>query len=155
MGVQLWTDAGPVTVTWTSRFFPYGVEVFLEPIEHHLDQHEEGPTRNGPDPTAQWARRLGTPIRSTQIWWDQMELDPGTRSDGTIVSPARSVELPTAIRLDFDAGAVWLVAAIPQRPGMDHIFRPGDEIMVVFSTTRMHRMGYTDPRFTKSRTRQS
>ena len=27
MGVQLVTDAGPVTVTWTSAFYPYGVEV--------------------------------------------------------------------------------------------------------------------------------
>ena len=33
MGVQLVTDAGPMTVTWTNTFFPYGVEVFADPIE--------------------------------------------------------------------------------------------------------------------------
>jgi hypothetical protein len=36
MGVQLGTDLGPVTVNWTSTFHPYGVEVFHEPIGHHI-----------------------------------------------------------------------------------------------------------------------
>jgi hypothetical protein len=49
MAVQLGTDRGPVTLTWTSTFFPYGVEVFHEPIEAHLVRGEAGPERVGPN----------------------------------------------------------------------------------------------------------
>jgi hypothetical protein len=31
MGVQLTTDQGPATVTWTDTFYPYGVEIRPEP----------------------------------------------------------------------------------------------------------------------------
>lgn len=51
MGVQLGTDRGPVTVTWTSTFYPYGVEVFHEPIEYHLVPDEFGPQRVAPTVT--------------------------------------------------------------------------------------------------------
>lgn len=33
IGVQLSTDAGPVTLMWSNTFHPYGVEVFDDPIE--------------------------------------------------------------------------------------------------------------------------
>ena len=45
MGVELGTDLGPVTVTWTDTFYPYGVEVLDEPIEHRLASGDEGPER--------------------------------------------------------------------------------------------------------------
>jgi hypothetical protein len=48
MGVQLTTDTGPVTVTWTNTFYPYGAEVFDDPIERHLVLSETGPERIGP-----------------------------------------------------------------------------------------------------------
>jgi hypothetical protein len=32
MGVELDTESGPCCVLWTNTFFPYGAEVFLEPI---------------------------------------------------------------------------------------------------------------------------
>jgi hypothetical protein len=36
VGVQLTTDGGPVTVTWTNTFHAHGVEVFPDPLERHL-----------------------------------------------------------------------------------------------------------------------
>ena len=128
-------------------FYPYGVEVFLESIEHHLVLGQEGPTRNGPDPGGRWDSFLGMPIRLARIWWDRVDIGPATRVDGTVVEPARSVELPTALRLDFDAGPVWLVAAMPRGQAMEDVFGLADEIMVVFSSAKMHRMGYIDAGF--------
>lgn len=63
-----------------------------------------------------------------------------------MVEPARAVDVPTAIRLDFDAGPVWFVAAIRQTPSMEDVFIPGDEIMVVFATEKIRDMGSDDPR---------
>ena len=73
---------------------------------------------------------------------------PGPLSSGEVVERARAVDLPTALRLDFDAGSVWFAAAIPQAPSMEDVFIPGDEIMVVFSASKIRAMGYDDPAFT-------
>ncbi|MFI9384609.1 hypothetical protein [Kutzneria sp. NPDC052558] len=146
MGVELTSDAGPVTVTWTNTFFPYGVEVFHDPIAQHLLLGEDGPERIGPAGDTPWSPYLGTPIVGTAFHWDRLELGPSTRADGTVVDSARSVDVPTALRLDFPAGAVWFVAAIP----LPHTFIPGDEIMVVFSRDEMRAMGYDDPAFLRS-----
>lgn len=35
-GVQLSTDPGPATITWTDTFYPYDIEVFHNPIAEHL-----------------------------------------------------------------------------------------------------------------------
>ncbi|GAA1567157.1 MULTISPECIES: hypothetical protein [Kribbella] len=35
----------------------------------------------------------------------------------------------------------------PAIPAMERVFIPGDEIMIVFSATKIRDMGYTDPRF--------
>lgn len=43
MGVELVTDAGPRSVLWTDTFYPYGVEVFADPIGMHLRLGPEGP----------------------------------------------------------------------------------------------------------------
>lgn len=151
MGVQLSTDAGPVTVTWTNTFHPYGVEVFDDQIERHLVLGETGPQRIGPDPDSRWADYLDSPVKRAMTWWDRLELGPATLlSTGEIVEPARAVDLPTAVRLDFEAGPVWFVAAIPQAPSMVDVFIPGDEIMVVFTTDKIREMGYSDPSFTAS-----
>ena len=54
----------------------------------------------------------------------------------------------TALRLDFDAGAVWFVAAIPQpTPNRHRVFLPGEEIMVVFAREKMRDMGFQDREF--------
>jgi hypothetical protein len=147
MGVQLATDARPMTVTWTNAFYPYGVEVFADPIERHLVLGEAGPERIGPDGESRWTGFLDTPVLRAMTWWERIELGPATLTSGEVVEPARAVEIPTALRLDFNAGPVWFAAAIPQAPSMESVFIPGDEIMVVFSAAKMRDMGYVDPRF--------
>jgi hypothetical protein len=81
------------------------------------------------------------------VWWDLLQLGPARRSSGEVVEPSRDVDLPTALRLDFDAGPVWFVAAIPQAPSMEDTFIPGDEIMIVFAEAKLRSMGYDDPAF--------
>jgi hypothetical protein len=149
MGVGLGTDVGPVAVTWTSTFFSYGVEVFHDRMEDHLELGEAGPERNGPhrESGSFWDRCLGTPVRRTASHWERVELGPARRADGTVVEPARVVHVPAAIRLDFAAGAVWFVAAIPEFPEMSRVFVLGDEIMVVFSREKMRDMGFDDAAF--------
>lgn len=149
MGVQLSTEAGPVTATWTDTFYPYGVEVFDDPIERHLVLGETGPERIGPDGDSRWTSFLGSPVRHATTWWDRLDLGPVTLvSTGEVVEPARAVDVPTAIRLDFAAGPVWFVAALPQAPSMEDVFIPGDEILVVFTAAKIRDMGYDDPEFT-------
>lgn len=55
------------------------------------------------------------------------------RADGTVVEPARAVDVPLAVRLDFTEGKVWFVG--------------GDEIMVVFSPEKIRDMGFKDITF--------
>jgi hypothetical protein len=147
MGVQLGTDLGPVTVTWTNTFYPYGVEVFQEPIEHHLVLSESGPERVGPelDGRSPWTPLLGSRIHGAACHWQQLQIGPSRRADGSIAASAYAVDVPVALRLDFAAGAVWFVAGIPQLPDPQRVFIPGDEIMVVFSAGKMRDMGFDDP----------
>ncbi|MEV4845517.1 hypothetical protein AB0K20_20180 [Micromonospora matsumotoense] len=147
MGVQLTTDAGPVTVTWTATFYPYGVEVFLEPIARHADQ--AGTQRVGPSADSRWTAMLGQPVRDARVSWERFTIGPSMRLDGQAIGPPHEVDVPTALRLDFDGGPVWFVAGIPQFPSPENVFIPGDEIVVVFTTARMCQMGYADPKFTE------
>lgn len=77
MGVQLTTDAGLVTVTWTNTFHPYSVEVLDDPIERHLVLGEAGPARIGPDGPSRWKPVLDSPVRNATTWWDRLEPRPG------------------------------------------------------------------------------
>jgi hypothetical protein len=148
MGLELTTDSGPVTITWTNTFYPYGVEVFYEPISRHLVLDDDyGPQRVGPDHLGPWTALLDSPITDAVTCWERLELGPATRADGLVVSPARSVDLPTALRIGFEAGSAWFDAAIPQAPDMESVFIPGDEVMVVFSADKMRSMGYASPQF--------
>ena len=145
MGVQLTSDCGPVTVTWTATFEPYGVEDFLEPITNHLAIGEFGPQRVGPDPVSRWDPFLGLPIVDGAISWDTFTFGPAIRADGEVASPSYNVDIPTAVRVDFDAGPVWFVAGMPRFPDFENVLIPGDKIMVVFTAAKMQQMGYTDP----------
>lgn len=149
MGVQLSTDQGPATITWTDTFYPYGIEVFHDPIAEHLVLAENGPQRVGPDADRPgvWAPYLGSSIQGGSVHWEQLRIGLAQRADGTIVAPAHTVDVPIALRLDFRSGAVWFVAAMPQFPEMRRVFIPGDEIMVVFSADKMRDMGLDDPVF--------
>jgi hypothetical protein len=146
MGVGLLTAAGPATITWTSTFHSYGVEVLDGRIEDHLILGEEGPERIGPDANARspWDRYLRMPIRGTAAHWERLELGARRRADGSVVEAARTVDVPMAVCLEFDAGAVWFVAAIPEPPDWQRVFVGGDEIMVVFSHEKMRDMGFRD-----------
>ncbi len=108
MGVQLGTDLGPVTLTWTSTFYPYGVEVFHEPIEHHLVLSEAGPERVGPngDGTSSWGLCLGSVIRGTACHWERLEIGPSRRADGSIAGPPRSSKHPN----DLPVGSARIAA---------------------------------------------
>lgn len=86
MGVELTTDEGQVTVTWTNTFYPYGVEVFEDPIERHLVQGETGPQRIGPDGPSRWKPFMRSPVRHATTWWDRLELGPTTLSSGELSS---------------------------------------------------------------------
>lgn len=148
MGVQLTTDAGPVTVIWTATFFPYGVEVFPQPIDRHVNQ--EGTQRVGPSTDSRWTAMLGQPVRDTRVSWSRFAIGPAVRSDGQVIGPPHAVDVPTALRLDFAGGPVWFVAGMPQFPeDPERVFIPGDEIVVVFTASKMRQMGYTDPKFTE------
>jgi hypothetical protein len=127
-GVQLGTDRGTALITWTATFYPYGVEVLPG---HTLSADDY--TRAGPSDAAHWAGRLGSPIRDVSCLWDHMTFASGS-----------SVDVPLALRLDFDAGPVWFVAAIAQDPPRPRFFLPGDEIVVAFSPDVLRAMGFDE-----------
>lgn len=140
MGVQLGTDRGPVTITWTNRFHPYGVDVLHQPIQTMLVLGDDGPERIGPDGASAWDQFLRQPIRTAVALWDVIGYAPAVL-DGKEITPAEDVPLPIALRLDFDAGPVWFVAAQPERDDPEGVpFLPGDEIMVVFSEEKLRSM---------------
>ena len=147
MGVELVTDAGPRSVLWTNTFYPYGVEVFADPIERHLrlgPDSSEG-WRAGGHPL--WQARADQRVEATSTFWERIEVGPGTLSDGTVVSPPESHDVPVALRLDFSAGPVWFVAGMPVYPDVERVFVSGDEIMVVFSSAKMRMIGFPDGDF--------
>jgi hypothetical protein len=147
MGVELTTEAGPRSVLGTATFWEYGVEVIADPITKHLLLSDEGPEGWPAGDHPLWRAREGQPITNASTFWERMEIGPARRSDGTIASPARNVEVPVGLRLDFDAGPVWFVAGIPQYPDTEQTFVPGDEIMVVFTLGKMRRIGFPDGDF--------
>ena len=148
MGVELTTDAGPRSILWTDTFFPYGVEVFADPISEHVHLGPGGPEGWSATAHALWQARTEHPIQAVSAFWEHIEVGPGRLSDGSVVSPAESHDVPVALRLDFASGPVWFVAGQPGYPDMDNVFIPGDEIMVVFSSAKMRAIGFLDDHFT-------
>ena len=117
-------------------------------FESHFVLEPEGPERIGPDGLSRWADFVDTPVRHTAVWWERVELGPAARSGtGEILEPSRVFWLPVALRLDFDSGHVWLVAAEPKLPSAKDAYIGNDEIMVVFSAETMRDMGFTDLTF--------
>lgn len=147
MGVELTTSSGPRSILWTNTFFEYGVEVFPEPIGAHLRLGPEGPEGWSVTAHALWQARAEQPIQAVSAFWEHIEVGPGRLSDGTVVSPAESHDVPVALRLDFASGPVWFVAGMPDYPDVERAFIPGDEIMVVFSSAKMRAIGFPDGEF--------
>lgn len=143
MGVELETERYPFTITWTNRFYPYGVEVFEEPISRHLLLGENGPEGWDASASDRWQALLGVKVQGVEVHWERIDLGPAVRlSDGAQVGPAESHDVPVAMRLDLGQDLVWFVAGIPQWPDMDKVFVMGDEIMVVFEPEKLVGMGF-------------
>lgn len=153
MGVELATDAGKVTVLWTDTFFAYGVEVFPEPISRHLILSADGPEGWPVESHPRWRSRLGSPVLATATYWVEIEVGPARRlSDNAVVGEPMTYSVPTAVRLDFEGGSVWMAAAMPGWPDVEKVFVPADEIMVVFSPDRMLKIGFPETQFVSGST---
>jgi hypothetical protein len=142
MGVELTTDGGVVSLTSTDTFFAYGVEMSRGP----LDLSQDGTRGWSAGDHAEWRARRD-PVRGVATRWERVELGPGRTSDGTVATPGRAYDVPHAVRLDFEAGPVWFVAAMPEPDGSRPPFVGGDEVMVVFGAERMREMGFGDGTF--------
>ena len=143
MGVEFATNEGPVSVIWTNTFYPYGVEALRAPIALEIRHVPDGPEGWDVSDHPYWQARTGSPISAVTAFWETLttrELHPDAGAE-------RSYTLPVAMRLDFRAGPVWMVAGMPQWPNVDDVFIPGDEIVLAFSRERMLRMGFRDDDF--------
>lgn len=149
MGVELRTDHGPSCVLWTSTFFPYGVEVFHAPLSEHFITGGEGPGSWDASESDRWRDRLSSPVANVRTFWERLTIGTGHVGGVRVADPCE-VDVPVALRIDFAAGPVWMVAGIPQGPGMRAVFVPGDEIMVVFTAGRMRQIGFPDSEFLSS-----
>jgi hypothetical protein len=132
-GLELVTDQGTTCVLWTSTFGDVGIEAFHEPITTHFV--------TGPPSVEAWA------VVNHPLW--EVRRDSVIRGMATWYEPGHRGSCPVAMRLDFDAGPIWFVAAQPAWPDpeADWMFVGGDEVVVVFSSQRMRRMGFTDEAF--------
>ena len=147
LGVELRTSAGPVSVVWTSTFYPYGVEVVCsEPMTSLLDLRDDGPESWTVTEHPEWRPRAGTEVLAADTFWERLELGPARDRHGQVVDAARTVEVPVAMRLDLETGPVWFVAGIPTEDGGADL--AGDEIMVVFTSEAMLRLGFPAGAFT-------
>lgn len=146
MGVELLTDRGPSCVLWTSTFFPYGVEVFQTPMSEHVLAGEFGPEAWAVSGSARWRGRLNSPVAGVQTFWEHITVGP-SYVRGARAGDPYEVDIPVALRIDFAAGPVWMVAGMPKAPGMREVSIGGDEIMVVFTAERMRQIGFPDSGF--------
>jgi hypothetical protein len=146
MGVDLLTDGGPSSVLWTDTFFPYGVEVFPTRLSEHFVAGDDGPESWSVSGSDRWRSRLRSRVENVQTFWERFTIGPAYVGNAR-VADSHQVDVPVALRLDFAAGPVWMVAGIPQLPEMHEVFVPGDEIMVVFTADRMRQMGFPDSDF--------
>jgi hypothetical protein len=112
-----------------------------------LRQGEYGPENWSATDHPEWRARAGQPITAATTHWAPIELGPGRNGYGRTVEPARTVEVPVALRLDFAAGPAWFIAGVWSQQD-DAPAIPDDEIVVAFSTDTMLRFGYTADAFT-------
>ena len=115
-------------------------------MSEHLVLGGEGPESWDVSESDHWRSRLNSPVADVQTFWEHFTIGPAYVR-GTRVADPYEVDVPVALRIDFPAGPVWMVAGLPQRPGMQQVFVPGDEIMVVFTAARMQQIGFPDSEF--------
>jgi hypothetical protein len=145
MGVEFLTDRGPVTVTWDDTFYPYGAELWPRTFSEHGVAADDGPDRWAVETHPHWQSRRRSPVRAASVEWVTWEVGPGYRDDGLRVSDPMNYDVPVGLRIDFDAGPVWLIAATPDSPQLEKPFVGGDEILVVFDAERLRRIGFAEP----------
>ena len=133
MGVEFGTDRGPVSLTWTDTFWPYGIEAIPRPLSQLIHVAGEHWDVSSAPP---WNTLLRSPIRSASTYWETFTIE-GAGSNRPSV-----LDMPLGIQLDFDAGTAWAIAAIPQEPDMREVSVPGDEIVVVFTGDRLRQFGF-------------
>lgn len=150
MGVDLLADAEPSCVLWTDTFYRYGVEIFPTPVSDHVVNGEDGPEPRDVSASDRWQVRLNSPVRNVER--------SGRASRSALRTSAMSgsqtsseVDVPVALRLEFAAGPVWMVAGIPPAPQMREVFVAGDQIRVVFTIDRMRQIGFPDSEFLAAR----
>jgi hypothetical protein len=147
MGVDLLTDGGPSCVLWADTFFAYGVVVFpATPAADHVVAGDDGSESWSVSRSDCWRDRLGSPVQDVQTFWERFTIGAGYVGNAR-VADACEVDVPVALRIDFRAGPVWMVAGIPQEPQMQEVFVPGDEVMIVFTADRMRQIGFPDSEF--------
>jgi hypothetical protein len=151
MGLELTTDSGSASVTWTDTFFPYGVEVIESPITDLLALGPEGPEGWAVESNPHWQARLNKPVQQATTFWEPITLGSAWPVRDGVDDEPTTYNVPVALRLDFHAGPVWMIAAIPQGLNGDDVHVPGDEIMIVFSADRMRRIGFPETTFTRPR----
>jgi len=103
---------------------------------------ESGPESSDASGSDRWRGRLNSLVASVQTFWEHITVGPGHIGDVRVSDPYE-VDVPVAMRIDFAAGPVWMVAGSPQHPEMREVFVPGDEIMVVFTAERMRTIGFS------------
>ena len=149
MGVELLTDFGPCCVLWTSTFFCYGIEVLDTPMADHLDTSANMFESWGAGGSNRWRDRLRTPVTGVQAHWERISVGPAYRGD-VQVADAYQVDVPVALRIDFAAGPVWMIAALPPDSDGEQVFIGGDEVLVVFTAERLRQFGFPDTSFLSS-----
>jgi hypothetical protein len=132
MGVEFGTDRGPVSLVGTNTFWPYGIEAIAKPMSALLN---DGGERRDVTGAARWEGLLPSPIRSAAPHWEQLTLG------GPWPKKRSRIDLPVGMRLEFEAGPVWVVVGIPQAPDMREVFMPGDEMLVIFTPERVREIG--------------
>jgi hypothetical protein len=142
MGVEMVTDASPVSVVWTNRFFPYGIEVIPTPISDDFGTGPEAPEGWPVTDHPYWQARKSGRVENVRFFWERFTVGPARRSSGEIVGEPHTYEVPLAIRLDFSHGPLWMVAAMAPEADDDRAFVGGDEILVVFTRERMTTLGF-------------
>lgn len=96
-----------------------------------------------------WRSRLGTPLSAVAFSWNRVEVGPARSWSGELLGPARTYDVPYAMRLDGAGGPVWFVAAIPAEGADPRPFVGGDEIVIAFEPSWLLEAGFPDDAFLK------
>jgi hypothetical protein len=83
-------------VVWTGTFFPYGVEVFHEPMSKLVSGgSEHGLVSRPASESSRWRDKLGSPVVDVQTFWERFTISPGHLSSVRIADPC-VVDVPIA-----------------------------------------------------------